>query len=177
MKRNLHKESLLSQDLLKELFRYEAPHLFWRVRPSNKVDISKQAGCLHSTGYWKIKINHKIYSRSRLVFFMHKGFWPEQVDHLNCIRHDDRIENLVASNALENAKNKKNFGVVPWKYISKVKSKTYQQGFYYLFGLLLACEKRKIKQSSNLEKLVTFRNGYLQRFHPDKLATCNLHDC
>ena len=182
MKRNLEKEALLTQKRLKELFRYEDGKLFWKVRPRYNFPLDqmkKPAGCLRKTNrYWYISINGKQYLRGRLIFFMHKGFWPsEEVDHINRIRTDDRIENLVASNRSENAKNTKGRSNTGWKHIHKANKKSCKQGFWYVFSLKDKGKFKTIKASTCLDKLVAFRNGYLQRFHPDKLAICNRHDC
>ena len=166
----------MNKSTLWGLFRYEAPHLYWRMR-GRKKSMTKPAGCLNRQGYWQIGINGKLYKRSRLVFFMHKGFWPEQVDHINRVRGDDRIENLRASNSFGNSRNTAGRGATPWKYISKAKVSDCKQGFIYKFYMVIRGKNTPIKASTNLDKLVTFRNGYLQRFHPDKLAICNRHDC
>ena len=81
----------------KKLFRYEEGKLIWISKASltGPVYVGKIAGGLNTLGYWKISINGKSYSRSRLVFLMFHGYLPKEVDHINGIRDDDRIENCL----------------------------------------------------------------------------------
>ena len=179
MKRNLAKEALLSLKMLWKLFRYKDGQLFWIADgPGRSLGI-RPAGCLNkSTGYWHIVINRKSYKRSRLVFFMHKGFWPPMIDHLNRIRHDDRIENLVASNASKNKTNTTSKGSVPnWLYISEHKCKGCNQGFRYSFQIREKGKIKTIKETINLNKLLAFRNKYLKEHRPDLWEICQRHGC
>ena len=41
---------MITQNLLLYLFDYINGELFWKVKPSHSVDITKPAGCLHHTG-------------------------------------------------------------------------------------------------------------------------------
>jgi hypothetical protein len=56
----------------------------------------RQAGYLGKDGYIRIKINNKGYTAHRLVYIYHYGDIPNdlQIDHINGIRDDNRIENL-----------------------------------------------------------------------------------
>jgi len=42
----------------------------------------------------------------RVVFFLHNGYWPVEVDHLNGVPSDNRPENLIASYPSNNKKNR-----------------------------------------------------------------------
>ena len=166
--RNLRKENLLTQDLLKELFSYKKGVLYRKVAPKNPYLIGKEAGCLNPDGYCKIVLNGKAYMRSRLVFFMHKGFWPEEVDHINCIKNDDRVENLRDSTHSKNQKNTKTWGKIPFRYIVKENCNYCKQGFFFRFMIL----GKGIKKSINLEKLIVFRNEWLKKHDPERLGLC-----
>lgn len=54
-----------------------------------------------------IRIDNKLYLRSRLVYFYHKNKWPEVVDHINRNSLDDRIENLRGTTQQKNIYNQK----------------------------------------------------------------------
>lgn len=72
----------------------------------------KEIGSMGSGGYIYVAVKdlktgkYQNLKRSRLVFFSKHGFWPEQVDHINRDRTDDRIENLREVNAREQALNR-----------------------------------------------------------------------
>ena len=56
-------------------------------------------------GYSYLSLNYKRYSCHRLAFLYEYGYMPEQVDHKNRNRSDNRIENLRASDGFHNHKN------------------------------------------------------------------------
>lgn len=41
----------------------------------------------------------------RVVWALHNGFWPDECDHINGVRHDNRIENLRDGDKSQNQKN------------------------------------------------------------------------
>lgn len=47
-----------------------------------------------SHGYKQITINKKVYLVHRVVWFMHYNKWPSQLDHIDCNKLNNRIENL-----------------------------------------------------------------------------------
>ena len=81
--------------------------VFTRLR-TGKV----MAGCLNSKGYLQIGIgNGTTYYAHRLAFLYMTGAWPpEQVDHKNRIKTDNRWNNLRLATNSENGKNKANNG-------------------------------------------------------------------
>ena len=64
------------------------------------------AGNNHHSGYIYISIKKKHYSSHRLAFLYMHGYMPEQIDHINGIRDDNRIINLRHSSHEINMKNK-----------------------------------------------------------------------
>ena len=67
--------------------------LYWRVRKIGR-QIKKPVGAINSIGYRTLCINYKRYYTHRIIWLMLYGVWPEQIDHINHVRHDNRIENL-----------------------------------------------------------------------------------
>lgn len=52
-------------------------------------------GNLNIHGYLQTRINNKTYAIHRLIYCMQHGYFPEnEIDHINRIRTDNRIENL-----------------------------------------------------------------------------------
>lgn len=61
-------------------------------------------------GYVYTRMGGKSYGEHRLIFLMFNGFMPEQVDHINGVRQDNRPENLRQANHSQNCMNRKNMG-------------------------------------------------------------------
>jgi hypothetical protein len=97
----------MTQELLKELFEYrEDGNFYWKVKKTIKTTIGKIAGTNHSKGYRTIRIDKKSYLQHRLIWLFHNGFFPQyEIDHINCIRNDNRIENLREATHKENRAN------------------------------------------------------------------------
>lgn len=57
-------------------------------------------------GYIQIKINQRMHLAHRLAFLYELGLIPENVDHINHVRHDNSWGNLRAATVLDNCRNK-----------------------------------------------------------------------
>jgi Drexlerviridae HNH endonuclease len=116
-----------SKELLQEYFDYRDGSLFWKKSTrgkviagkviAGKVIAGKEAGTsCRVGGYYQIAFMRKSCKRSRLVWIWHNGSIPEgmEIDHINRVRDDDRIENLRIVTDRQNNRNKTNqseFGV------------------------------------------------------------------
>ena len=96
----------MNKQTLYDIFEYKDGELYWKIF-TGKSKVGKMAGVVNSIGYKITTIQGKIYSNHRLIFLMHNGFFPEYVDHINGIKHDNRIENLREATASENSLNQK----------------------------------------------------------------------
>lgn len=110
-------ESLLDAEAVRDLLDYDllTGCLVWRFRrgggPVNKMwnarFCGKPAGHQQKTGYVAIGINGHMYRSHRLAWLHFYGEWPKhQIDHINGIRSDNRIENIRQATSAENCQNK-----------------------------------------------------------------------
>lgn len=98
----------LTQDDVKQLFTYKDGHLYWnqRLRSDfksqakhtfwNRHMVGKRVGGISSTnGYVELSINGNTYREHILIWLYHTGKHPvHTIDHVNHVKHDNRIENL-----------------------------------------------------------------------------------
>jgi len=87
---------MINQSYLKEILNYNpSTGLFtWKTEKRYGIKLNKIAGC-NSHGYIAIKVNGKKYAAHRLAWLYVYGKFPNNmIDHINGIRHDNRIENL-----------------------------------------------------------------------------------
>lgn len=99
---------IVSIDRLRELFVLDDATgvLRWKVCPGSQVKIGDVAGGLSPDGYLRVGFDRKKIGAHRVVFALANGYMPEQVDHINGARADNRPCNLRAANASQNQMNK-----------------------------------------------------------------------
>lgn len=93
--------------LAEKRLRYSSNGKLYWVDAGRRGDlVGKEAGVVSKTdGYRYVKIMQKRIPAHRIVFFMHHGYAPAEIDHKNRIRDDNRIENLREASRLENSRN------------------------------------------------------------------------
>ena len=98
---------ILTHAKVKELFDYDGAQLIWKVGGQGRQR-GKPAGSYDSNGYRKVSIDKKVYRMHRVIWLHVYGeFPPNDTDHINGIRDDNRIENLRAVTRSENCRNAK----------------------------------------------------------------------
>jgi HNH endonuclease len=112
----------ITQDMLRQLIRYEPQtgRYFWKPRPRDMFQTTRQFKCWNKryanaetlktgtgpTGYYAVTILDVRYYAHRVVWLYHKGKWPSMdIDHINGIRTDNRIENLRDVSTADNGRN------------------------------------------------------------------------
>ena len=99
------RNSSITQQRLHELFKYCDGKLFWKVRQAACIYIGDEAGSVNKKGYRRVMIKNKSYAMHRLIFMMHYGYLPKQVDHIDRNKLNNRIENLRPATHGQNRQN------------------------------------------------------------------------
>jgi len=81
--------------MVRQYFDYHVDgYLVWKVKVAQCVQIGQRAGSKHATGYIHITLLGGYYKAHRLIYAFHHGRIKDQIDHINRIKDDNRIENL-----------------------------------------------------------------------------------
>ena len=97
----------ISYEDVRRLFDYDSGRLIWKNPTAIKTKVGSIAGTLLPNGYRDIHIYGKKYREHRVIWLWHHGKWPtDQIDHINGVRDDNRIENLREATRVENYQNK-----------------------------------------------------------------------
>lgn len=81
--------------------------LTWRIKTERCVKVGEEVGFKHKReGYRCVCINRKCYQVHRLCWEIEFGDIPEgmEIDHINGVRDDNRIENLRLVTKADNLK-------------------------------------------------------------------------
>lgn len=104
----------LDQDTLKSLLHYdpETGHFTWlqMARPNVSALVGTRAGRVDETGYRRIKCAGGMYRAHSLAWFYMTGDWPpNEMDHVNRDRDDNRWSNLRLATRSENMRNTRTY--------------------------------------------------------------------
>ena len=98
--------SMLTRDRVCELFDYDPATggLIRRVAKANQP-AGVVAGSVNAKGHLNVQVDGRLYAAHRLVFLMHHGWLPREIDHENRIKTDNRIGNLRPATSSQNKGN------------------------------------------------------------------------
>lgn len=96
---------MIEDQAIRERVKYDADSGAFYVRGKTKTFLLK--GHRRKDGYVEISVKNKTYLAHRLAFFLTTGEWPENVDHINMDRADNRLVNLRAADRSLNMANTK----------------------------------------------------------------------
>jgi len=103
----------LTAQRLRELLEYlpETGAFVRRVDPRkdrpSKWKAGSISGAKNAGGYVSVQVDGVPYLAHRLAWFYQHGVWPDQIDHINGIRSDNRIANLRPATNKQNCENKR----------------------------------------------------------------------
>ena len=98
---------MLTQEQLHDMLDYnKATGVFkWKIKRPH-VRVGQVAGFTHADGYTRIKLNSVAYGGHRLAWLYVHGVWPSnEIDHINRVRDDNRIDNLRDATHEQNTQN------------------------------------------------------------------------
>lgn len=98
-----------TQDDLRQLLIYDRQtgRLYWRATSSNRAPAGSRAGTLNKlSGYRIVQVGKTFYREHRLVWLLEYGFLPNEIDHINGVRDDNRVENLRSVDRSGNNQNR-----------------------------------------------------------------------
>ena len=155
-------KNILTQERLKELFRYDAESgYFIRINSGlGRAPLGIVRNRPMDNGYLTLQMDYKSYLQHRLVFLYVEGCFPlNQVDHINHKRADNRWINLAHATASSNQKNRglsKNntssiIGVIKhpcgkWEARIKINRKQICLGFYEDINSAIKIRKKAEKK-------------------------------
>jgi hypothetical protein len=153
-------KELPPQELLKELFDYKDGQLVWKESRGN-IKAGAIAGFINNCkrgGYRIIKVNKEKYKAHRLVYAWHNGNVSThlQIDHINGIRTDNRIDNLRTVTNAENQWNTESNGFY-WidrlgKWAAQITCNG-KQHYLGLFDLKEAAHEAYLNAKANLHTI------------------------
>lgn len=96
-----------SQAILNDLFDYKPAtgKLFWKIEKAYRINTGDEAGWITDRGYRYVQINGHTFAIHRIIWVMVYGVEPDEIDHMNGRKTDNRIENLRSVSRAENTKN------------------------------------------------------------------------
>ena len=98
----------LTRERLREVLEYSSrTGVFkWKMVTSNRVKIGDIAGQLDMHGYRRVNVDGVRYWAGHLAWLYVHGVWPKsEIDHVNLVKHDNRIANLREATRNENKRN------------------------------------------------------------------------
>lgn len=98
---------MLTHDRLIELLVYDpATGVFMNRVTRGRTAAGKVVGCSNNCGYTVIRLDDELYLAQRLAWMWVYGQWPsDDIDHINGVRNDNRIENLRPATRKQNLEN------------------------------------------------------------------------
>jgi hypothetical protein len=97
---------MITQALAHQLFEYRDGELYWKIKPSRGVFAGDKVGYVSPAGYRRFMYKRKGYVAHRIIWRMHYGDTPNEIDHKDTNKLNNNLENLRVAES----KNQQNVG-------------------------------------------------------------------
>jgi len=127
------------------------------------------AGCLDvEQGYWRTRIDKRLFHVHRIIYYMHYGIEPgnKQIDHKNGDKSDNFIENLRLVDRSINMRNMKTQGNNALGCRGVHEMKDCRRAKPYRSYIRLSPGKEMYKYFSTLEEAIEQRKAWEAEFFP-----------
>lgn len=129
---------MITQARLHELFIYDNGRLL-RRKSIKGYHALTEIGTVRPKGYLAAVVDGKCYRVHHLVWMYHYGHFVKELDHINRVRDDNRIENLRPCNHSQNLSNSasrkgKYKGVTFCKYTQRWRAQITLNGVHHCLG-------------------------------------------
>jgi hypothetical protein len=85
---------MITQAEALKYFEYKDGNLYWKTAISPKTKVGSIVGTINGQGRKQVGLNWKIYGLHRIIFLIHYGYFPKEVDHIDGNPLNNKIENL-----------------------------------------------------------------------------------
>jgi len=96
-----------SIERVRHFFNFDKNGSLVRTCPCKGRNLDGSVGSTRANGYVRVKIDYMDIYAHHIVWALSYGEWPESdIDHINCNRSDNRVENLRLATKKQNQGNK-----------------------------------------------------------------------
>jgi hypothetical protein len=81
---------------------YKSDGTLWWSKSGSGRNVNKPIGSKNCQGYLQCTLDRKQRKVHQVVWFIHNGYWPKSLDHINKDKTDNRIENLREGVSINN---------------------------------------------------------------------------
>lgn len=92
----------MSKDIIVSDIEYSPDGTLWWTKSGSGRNLKKPIGTLTHEGYLQCTLRQTQRKVHHVVWFLHYGYWPTNLDHINKDKSDNRIENLREGSSVNN---------------------------------------------------------------------------
>lgn len=96
---------MITSEYLHSIFDYKDGILYRKKQTGTKTKVGEVVGTLTKQGYTRVGVKSSRYLAHRLIWLMFNNSLPEFIDHIDCNKQNNRIENLRIAEKGNNNRN------------------------------------------------------------------------